>query len=106
MYTTPSIPGTLRASCETCDPSWLIDCAPKDQVVIDFVRRTVYPWAGEKCKYKFHVEPALIEDLLVRHCEDWVNELFLSCRFRAERDGPYNEYLYSFFKCLTAERLE
>src|SRR5438874_11942025 len=38
--------------------------------------------------------------------EDWVNELFLSCRFQAERDGPYNEYVYNFFKCLTPERLE
>jgi hypothetical protein len=42
----------------------------------------------------------------LERCEDWVNELFLSCRFLAERDGPYNEYLYSFFKCLTPERLK
>ncbi len=92
--------------CRNIKARVLIDCAPKDQVVVDFVRRTVYPWNGERCKYKFVVEPALIEDLLVRRCEDWVNELFLSCRFRAERDGPYNEYLYSFFKCLTPERMQ
>ena len=84
----------------------LFDCSPQAQVVIDFVRRKVYPFDGERCRYKFFVAPALIEDLILRGCEDWVNELFLSCRFRAERDGPYNEYLYSFFKCLTAERVQ
>ena len=26
-------------------------------------------------------------------------------RFRARRIGPYNEYLYTFFKCLAADRL-
>jgi UDP-MurNAc hydroxylase len=92
--------------CRNIKARVLIDCSPRDQVVIDFVRRKVYPFDGERCRYKFFVEPALIEDLLVRRCEDWVNELFLSCRFRAERDGPYNEYLYSFFKCLTPERVE
>ena len=35
-----------------------------------------------------------------------MNRLFLSCRFEAERRGPYNEYLYSFFKCLSVERIE
>jgi UDP-MurNAc hydroxylase len=38
--------------------------------------------------------------------EDWVNSLFLSCRFEAERDGKYNEYVYNFFKCLSHERLQ
>lgn len=92
--------------CRNIKARVLIDCTPKDQVVIDFVRRKVYPWNGERCRYKFFVAPELIEDLIARRCEDWVNELFLSCRFRAERDGPYNEYLYSFFKCLTPERLQ
>ena len=26
-------------------------------------------------------------------------------RFRARRIGPYNEYLYTFFKCLAPDRL-
>ena len=34
-----------------------------------------------------------------------MNELFLSCRFRAHREGPYNEYVYTFFKCLSVERM-
>ncbi len=36
---------------------------------------------------------------------DWVNTVFLSTRFRAWRVGGYNEYLYTFFKCLTDERI-
>src|SRR5262249_5518304 len=35
----------------------------------------------------------------------WVNSLFLSMRFRARRIGPYNEYLYTFFKCLAPDRI-
>ena len=35
---------------------------------------------------------------------DWVNTIFLSTRFKAWRVGGYNEYLYTFFKCLTGER--
>jgi len=36
---------------------------------------------------------------------DWVNSIFLSTRFRAWRVGGYNEFLYTFFKCLTPERI-
>ncbi len=35
-----------------------------------------------------------------------MNSIFLSCRFQAERKGPYNEYIYNFFKCLSMERLQ
>ncbi|HJS07592.1 MAG TPA: Rieske 2Fe-2S domain-containing protein, partial [Pirellulales bacterium] len=66
----------------------------------------VYLWEGQYCKYRFRIEPALIESCLIGGEADWVNSLFLSCRFEAERDGPYNEYLYNFFKCLTSERLQ
>jgi UDP-MurNAc hydroxylase len=31
--------------------------------------------------------------------------LFLSLRFTASRDWAYNEYIYTFFKCLSEERL-
>ena len=40
------------------------------------------------------------------HVIDWVNELFLSMRFRAHRRGPYNDYVYTWFKCLNVERLQ
>ncbi len=35
-----------------------------------------------------------------------MNELFLSMRFRARRRGPYNDYVYTWFKCLNVERLQ
>ena len=36
---------------------------------------------------------------------DWSNSLFLSCRFRAWRQGEFNEYVYNFFKSLSPERM-
>lgn len=83
----------------------LLDCSTI-KIVIDFLERKIYRWGGQYCKYRFWIDPALIETCLVEGEADWVNSLFLSCRFEAERDGPYNEYLYNFFKCLTPERLQ
>ena len=68
-------------------------------------RVTVREWAGEPVVHRIDVDRALVESLIERHVEDWVNELFLSCRFRAHREGPYNEYVYTFFKCLSLERM-
>jgi UDP-MurNAc hydroxylase len=48
----------------------------------------------------------LVERLIADHEIDWVNTLFLSMRFDAHRAGTYNEFLYTFFKCLIDERLE
>jgi UDP-MurNAc hydroxylase len=78
----------------------------KTKLVLDFQNRRVYPWAGEEWEYRFAFDPALIEWCIVHHVEDWINDLFLSCRFEAERKGAYNEYIYNFFKCLSPERLE
>lgn len=74
-------------------------------VVVDFMERRVYRWRGEECRYRFTFEPGTVESCVARHVEDWVNELFLSCRFTAVRDGPYNEYVYTFFKSLSPERM-
>ena len=45
------------------------------------------PWRGEPYVYKIDVDRRLIETLVDDHVEDWVNSLFLSCRFTAHRDG-------------------
>jgi UDP-MurNAc hydroxylase len=74
-------------------------------IVIDFPAGQVRPFAGESCRYQFTVARPLIEALIASHQTDWVNSLFLSLRFRARRIGPYNEYLYTFFKCLAPDRL-
>ena len=74
--------------------------------VVDFVARQVRPYAGEKVRYAFTTRRAYLEQLVAEHEIDWVNSLFLSCRFSANRIGPYNEFVYTFFKCLSEERLQ
>ncbi|CAM4389604.1 Putative Rieske 2Fe-2S iron-sulfur protein/MSMEI_6242 [Mycobacterium basiliense] len=77
-----------------------------ETVVLDFPKRTVRERIpDEKVRYGFEIEPALVRTVLRDGEPDWVNTIFLSTRFRAWRVGGYNEYLYTFFKCLTAERI-
>jgi UDP-MurNAc hydroxylase len=73
--------------------------------LLDFVAREVREYAGEKVRYRFRTRRAYLEKLVAEHEIDWVNSLFLSCRFSAQRVGPYNEFIYAFFKCLSEERL-
>lgn len=83
------------------------DGVADESIVIDFPNRVVRRRNGdEKCRYRFRVARPLVERLVADHEIDWVNTLFLSARFEAHRAGPYNEYLYTFFKCLNEERLE
>lgn len=79
---------------------------PGADVCIDFIESQVRAWKGasEPYVYKVDVDRRLVETLVDRHVEDWVNSLFLSCRFVAHRDGPFNEYVMSFFKALSPER--
>lgn len=83
----------------------LIDCEVQ-QIVLDFHTRKVYAWQAEEWDYRFTIDRALLEYCIVNHEEDWINQIFLSCRFKAERKGAYNEYVYNFFKCLSPERLQ
>ncbi len=73
--------------------------------LLDFVAREVREYGGEKVRYRFCTRRAYLEKLVADHEIDWVNSLFLSCRFSATRIGPYNEFIYVFFKCLSEERL-
>ena len=74
--------------------------------MLDFWQRRVYAWDGEEeCEYGFIIDQALVEQLIKDHEENWVDRLFLSCRFEAERKGAYNEYVYGFLKCLSQERI-
>ena len=74
-------------------------------ILLDFVKREVREYAGEKVRYRFRTRRTYLEELVHVHEIDWVNSLFLSCRFSAHRIGPYNEHVYYFFKCLSEERL-
>lgn len=91
-------------TCAGINARVLIICSTA-RIVIDFIARRVYSWTDEPCAYRFWIDPRLLEHCILFE-SDWVNSLFLSCRFEAERDGPYNEYVYNFFKCLTLERLQ
>jgi UDP-MurNAc hydroxylase len=77
-----------------------------ESIVVDFPGKQVRPYADEKVRYRFKTGRALIEHLIHIDEGDWVNSLFLSCRFSAARIGQYNEYVYAFFKCLSEERLQ
>ncbi len=74
-------------------------------VVVDFLDRRVAAWKGEDCLYRLRIPRPLIERCIQRRDPNWVNALFLSCRFEAERDGPYNEFVYNFFRSLSTERM-
>ena len=79
--------------------------AGDEDVVIDFPAGQVRPFAGEEIRYRFEIDRRLVETVVARRAVDWSNALFLSCRFRAWRDGPFNEYVYNFFKSLSSERM-
>lgn len=76
-------------------------------IVLDFPKRVVRePLEKEgKYRYGFRIAPELVRTVLRDGEPDWVNTIFLSTRFEAWRIGGYNEYLYTFFKCLTDERI-
>jgi UDP-MurNAc hydroxylase len=74
-------------------------------LIFDFVARKVRPYADEKVRYVWRTSRALLEQQVANHEIDWSNSLFLSCRFAATRIGQYNEFVYTFFKCLSEERI-
>lgn len=77
-----------------------------ETVVLDFPKRIVRePIQNERFRYGFNIDSRLVRTVLRDDEPDWVNSIFLSTRFAARRVGGYNEYLYTFFKCLTDERI-
>ena len=83
----------------------MLDLLDGQPIVIDFPAGEVRAYAGETCRYQFTIARPLIEQLIATHEVDWSNSLFLSLRFKARRIGAYNEYVYTFFKCLAPDRL-
>jgi UDP-MurNAc hydroxylase len=79
--------------------------AVTERLLVDPAARQVRPYAGDDTGYRFTVRRTLVEHLLHTGETDWVNSLFLSCRFTAARSDTYNEAVFTFFKCLSAERL-
>lgn len=74
-------------------------------IVVDFPAGEVRPFAGEAFAFSFEIDRRLVETVVAERAVDWSNALFLSCRFTAWREGPFNEYLYNFLKSLSVERM-
>jgi UDP-MurNAc hydroxylase len=76
-----------------------------EDVLIDFPAGHVVTWSGEPYEFGFEIDRRVLETVIASGAIDWSNALFLSCRFRAWRQGDYNEYVYNFFKSLSPERM-
>lgn len=76
------------------------------EILIDFPKGHVRPFDGEDYGFRFDIDRRLVETVVAQRAVDWSDKLFLSCRFRAWRRGPYNEFLYNFFKSLSVERMQ
>ncbi len=74
-------------------------------IVIDFPAGEVREFHDDSFCFSFDIQRELVETVVAERCVDWSNALFLSCRFRAWREGPFNEYLYNFFKSLSVVRM-
>jgi len=93
--------------CAGIDDAVVLDLGD-ERIRIDFRERRVVrqPEGDVDFGYRFTIGRQLVEHVVRAHEPDWVNSLFLSMRFRAWRRGAYNDYVYTWFKCLTEERLQ
>lgn len=82
----------------------VVDCGDL-AIAIDFPAGTVRQWNGGHHEFRFTIDRRLVETVVAERAVDWSNSLFLSCRFKAWRSGPFNEYVYNFFKSLSVERM-
>ncbi len=86
----------------------VIHCLDDEQplsIVIDFPAGEVRQFAGEPHGYWFKIDRRLVETVTAERAVDWSDSLFLSARFTAWRAGAFNEFVYNFFKSLSAERM-
>ena len=81
--------------------------AGDERIVVDVPAGEVRRWEAEEPDppFVFRFDRRLVTEEVLRREPDWCNHLFLSCRFSASRNGPYNEYVYTFFKSLAPERM-
>jgi UDP-MurNAc hydroxylase len=93
----PTLRGAIGGSCRIISESL--------DLLIDFDKGMIRPYAGEAFRYRFTIPRPLLELVVRDHAVDWSNSLFLSCRFQASREGEFNEHLYNFFKSLSVERM-
>ncbi len=75
-------------------------------LVVDFPKAKVREYAGEETSYWFTIPADLVSTNIRDHEIDWSNSIFLSMQFTAGRVGKFNEFIYTFFKCLSSDRIE
>lgn len=75
-------------------------------MVVDFPRAKVREYAGEETGYWFTIPADLVSTNIADHEIDWSNSIFLSMQFAAGRVGKFNEFIYTFMKCLSRDRIE
>jgi UDP-MurNAc hydroxylase len=90
--------------CDAIGANCLLRLGDLD-ILLDFPSREVRIWSEEAFAFRFDIQRVLVETVVAQRAHDWSNALFLSCRFTAWRQGPFNEYVYNFFKSLSAERM-
>jgi UDP-MurNAc hydroxylase len=76
------------------------------EMVVDFPKGEVRRFDDEAVRYWFEIPPELVATNLRDREIDWSNSIFLSVRFKAGRIGKFNEYLYTFMKCLSEQRID
>jgi UDP-MurNAc hydroxylase len=78
-----------------------------DGVCLNFTEKTVKPWRESVgWVHRLTIPQAILEDLVARREQNWVDDFWPSMYFKAERRGPYNDYVGAFFRCLSPERLK
>lgn len=79
----------------------LLDLDSAGKIVIDFPNGEVRRFDNDPIKYRFTIDHRLVEDVLIRELDDWVNSIFLSCRFSAfEKARTTSSYTTSSRPCL------
>ncbi|WP_296193060.1 Rieske 2Fe-2S domain-containing protein [uncultured Microbacterium sp.] len=75
-------------------------------MVVDFPKAKVREYAGEECIYWYTIPADLVSTNIADHEIDWSNSIFLSMQFAVGRSGKFNEFLTTFLKCLSRDRIE
>ena len=75
-------------------------------MVVDFPKAKVREYAGEDCIYWYTIPADLVSTNIRDHEIDWSNSIFLSMQFEVGRSGKFNEFLTTFLKCLSRDRIE
>ena len=75
-------------------------------MVVDFPKAKVREYAGEDCIYWYTIPADLVSTNIADHEIDWSNSIFLSMQFEVGRSGKFNEFLTTFLKCLSRDRIE